>query len=255
MSDNPAEKKQGFERWVASLKLSKNIRSNPPPAPDAAVEEEQQPLTLDEQATLINRIPKEVIYKLRERDSGRAMPKSDDSTAVFTPPPELLARARRFEAPPKPERSSPTSSSGPISSSSPPVSPRVSPPISSRSPPITPRNPPSVPRPSAAEVEAAAFASMNNDEEATTYYRPDISELPSSVPPKPIQELSRPGDIQWIDGLASSPPSSLPPSSHAHPQGAPPGSSIAPSERRVRWVAIIVALLLLGGIFMLSRLQ
>jgi hypothetical protein len=63
MSDNPAEKKQGFERWVASLKLSKNIRSNPPPPPDAPAEE--QPLTLDEQATLINRIPKEVIYKLR----------------------------------------------------------------------------------------------------------------------------------------------------------------------------------------------
>ena len=247
MSDNPAEKKQGFERWVASLKLSKNIRSNPPPPPDAPVEE--QPLTLDEQATLINRIPKEVIYKLRERDSGRAMPKSDDSTAVFTPPPELLARARRFEAPPKPERSSPTSSSSPISSSSPPISP----PISPRVPPSVPR--PSVPRPSAAEVEAAAFASLNNDEEATTYYRPDISEVPSSVPPKPIQELSRPGDIQWIDGLASSPPSSSPPSSHALPKGAPPASSIAPSERRVRWVAVVVALLLLGGIFMLSRMQ
>jgi hypothetical protein len=243
MSDNPAEKKQGFERWVASLKLSKNIRSNPPPPLDAPAEE-QQPLTLDEQATLINRIPKEVIYKLRERDSGRAMPKSDDSTAVITPPPELLARARRLEAPPKPERSSPTSSSSPISSSSPPISPRISPPV-----------PSSVPRPSAAEVEAAALASLNNDEEATTYYRPDIAEVPPSVPPQPIQELSRPGDIQWIDGLASSPPSSRPPSSHAHQQGVPPGSSIAPSERRVRWVAILVALLLLGGIFLLSRMQ
>jgi hypothetical protein len=174
------------------------------------------------------------------------MPKSDDSTAVFTPPPELLARARRLEAPPKPERSSPTSSSSPISSSSPPISPRV--------PPSVPR--PSVPRPSAAEVEAAALASLNsNDEEATTYYRPDISDVPSSVPPKPIQELSRPGDIQWIDGLASSPPSSVPPSLRALPQGALNGSSIAPSERRVRWVAIVVALLLLGGIFLLSRMQ
>jgi hypothetical protein len=250
MSDNPAEKKQGFERWVASLKLSKNIRSSPPPPPDPDAPAEEQPLTLDEQATLINRIPKEVIYKLRERDSGRAMPKSDDSTAVFTPPPELLARARRLEAPPKPERSSPTSSSSPISSISPPISPR-SPPISPRSPPSSPR----VPRPSTAEVEAAALASLNNDEEATTYYRPDISELPSSVPPAPLQELSRPGDIQWIDGLASSPPSSPPPSSRAHQHGAAPGSSIAPSERRVRWVAIVVALLLLGGIFLLSRMQ
>jgi len=249
MSDNPAEKKQGFERWVASLKLSKNIRSNPPEAPDEPAEEQPQPLSLDEQATLINRIPKEVIYKLRERDSGRAMPKSDDSTAVFTPPPELLARARRLEAPPKPERSSPTSSSSPISSSSPPLSPR-SPPISSRSPPSSSSSPSISRRPSAAEVEAAAFASLTNEEEATTYYRPDISELPSSVPPKPLQELSRPGDIQWIDGLASAPPSSPAPE-----QGAPPASSIAPSEQRVRWVAILVALLLLSGIFMLSRMQ
>ncbi|HEX6765000.1 MAG TPA: hypothetical protein VF103_05970, partial [Polyangiaceae bacterium] len=112
MSDNPAEKKtQGFERWVASLKLGTPLRppSNPPPPTEGA---DGSPLTLDEQATLINRLPKEVIYKLRERDSQRAgIPKSDDSTAVFTPPPELLARAKRFQAPPKPERSSPTSSS------------------------------------------------------------------------------------------------------------------------------------------------
>jgi hypothetical protein len=266
MSDNPAEKKQGFERWVASLKLSKNIRSNPPP-PDEPAPEVEQPLPLDEQATLINRIPKEVIYKLRERDSNRAMPKSDDSTAVFTPPPELLARARRFQAPPKPERSSPNSSSSPSSSSEP-----LAPPSEPR--PGIPR--PGVPRPGppaaiTPDVEAAAFASLDSDEEATTYFKPDIDEVPTSVRPSqpatdppaepatipppssvptPLQELSRPGDIQWIDGLASSPPSG-PPSQ----QGAPAGSSIAPSERRVRWVALVVALLLLAGIFALSRMQ
>src|SRR6185503_903654 len=114
MSEGPAEKRHGFERWVASLKLRSPLHppSNPPPAAEGA---DGSPLTLDEQATLINRIPKEVIYKLRERDSQRAgMPKSDDSTAVFTPPPELLARAKRFQAPPKPEhRSSPTASAPP----------------------------------------------------------------------------------------------------------------------------------------------
>lgn len=255
MSDNPAEKKQGFERWVASLKLSKNIRSNPPPAAETTDDGQPPPLSLDEQATLINRIPKEVIYKLRERDSNRAMPKSDDSTAVFTPPPELLARARRLEAPPKPERSSPNSSSSPISSREPPISPR-NPPISLRNPPISSSAPPLglpatpiAPRPGAAEVEEAAFASLNSEEEATTYYRPDIAEVPASVPPPPIQELSRPGDIQWIDGLASSPAAPLPQAS------APPGGSVAPAERRVRWVAIVVALLLLTGIFVLSRMQ
>ena len=79
MSDGPGEKRQGFERWVASLKLGSPMRppSSPPPATEGA---DGSPLTLDEQATLINRLPKEVIYKLRERDSQRAgMPKSDDS--------------------------------------------------------------------------------------------------------------------------------------------------------------------------------
>ena len=256
MSDNPAEKRPGFDRWVASLKLGQSTRpsSNPSPSAEGA---DGSPLTLDEQATLINRIPKEVIYKLRERDSQRAgMPKSDDSTAVFTPPPELLARAKRFQAPPKPERSSPNASEVPTSR--PPPMPSGAPPIST-APPI----------PDFSAAEAAAFASMNAEEEATTYFRPDIAELKSPVPEAALQgDLSRPGDMQWIDGLPSSAPPPAPfvtsagagvyPSVEPSPSGAAPRSemsSVAPSERRLRWIAIIVALALLAGIYALSRMQ
>jgi hypothetical protein len=255
MSDGPAEKRQGFERWVASLKLGAPMRppSNPPPAAEDA---DGSPLTLDEQATLINRIPKEVIYKLRERDSQRAgsgMPKSDDSTAVFTPPPELLARAKRFQAPPKPERSSPVSSTSPTS-----------------------RPPPMSSKPSGAEglsaAEAAAYATLTSDEEATTLFRPEEPAPPSSLPPALQGDLSKPGDIQWIDGLASSPPPPGPvyqaaptgvspvhhssvPTEPGPPESSGPLESIAPSERRLRWIAVVVALLLLAGIFALSRMQ
>jgi hypothetical protein len=189
-----------------------------------------------------------VIYKLRERDSQRTgMPKSDDSTAVFTPPPELLARAKRFQAPPKPERSSPTSSSSPFASSPPDASNLPT----TRPPPPDALDMPQIPNLSAAE--AAAFASLSSDEEATTYFKPDISELQSSVPPPALQgDISRPGDIQWIDGLASEPPTLAGPTSSA---SAGLKGSIAPAERRIRWIAVIVAVLLLAGIFALSRMQ
>jgi hypothetical protein len=254
MSDNPAGKRPGFERWVASLKLGAPLRpsSIPPSSPEGA---DGSPLTLDEQATLINRIPKEVIYKLRERDSQRAgMPKTDDATAVFTPPPELLARAKRFQAPPKPERSSPDASEVPTSR--PPPMPGVAP----------------LPDLSGA-VESAAFASLTPDDEATTYYKPDSTRLadavPPSVPPAALQgDMSRPGDIQWIDGLPSSAPPAPPfvtsagPGVYPSAESAPPGSerrpemsSVTPSERRLRWLAILVALVLLAGIYALSRMQ
>jgi hypothetical protein len=280
MSDNPAEKSGGFERWVASLKLGKSRPTTDPPGEDG----EGSPLPLDEQATLINRIPKEVIYKLRERDSQRTgVPKSDDSTAVFTPPPELLARARRFQAPPKPERSSPTSAAPPVPTPASPV-PRPGAGVPRPGAPV-PRPAP----PSSFDVgEAAAFAGLNSDEEATTYFKPDIAEIPPSVPPPaPVEQnaiptplapppfarrgtdgiptplvpppealsgdVSRPGDINWIDGLPSEPPKGL---NEALPiPSAPPGGSIAPGERRLRWIAILVAIVLIGGIILLSRMQ
>lgn len=292
MSDNPGEKRQGFERWVASLKLTTRPSSNPPPIGES----EDGPLTLDEQATLINRIPKEIIHKLRERDSQRSgMPKTDDSTAVFTPPPELLLRAKRFQAPPKPERSSPNASVPPsrprthpsdVPTSPPPADPSDMP--TSRPPPMPSSSPPVTSAPPLrdfAAAEAAAFASLQSDEEATTYFKPDISEVAGArrVPAALPGDASRAGDMQWIDGLASSPPAAPPPSQssprgfsapasvprspssqdfHAPESSAPEShpsvpvtGSVAPSERRLRWVAILVALVLLAGIYALSRMQ
>jgi hypothetical protein len=117
-------------------------------------------------------------------------------------------------------------------------------------------------------AEAAAFASLETDEEATTYYKPDIAELqsshkpetaeiPSSVPPAVLQgDLSRPGDIHWIDGLGSSPPTAGPTTRPPEqPSTQPAQSSVMPAERRLRWVAVLVAVLLLAGIFLLSRMQ
>jgi len=296
MSDNPAEKRPGFERWVASLKLGNAMRpsSTPPPPTEGSDGSPDSPLTLDEQATLINRLPKEVIYKLRERDSQRAsMPKSDDSTAVFTPPPELLARAKRFQAPPKPERSSPNASVPPsrprahpsdVPTSPPPAEPVDASERPTSRPPAMPSSSPPVtsapPLRDFAAAEAAAFASLESDEEATTYFKPDISEVAGA--PRALQaDLSRPGDMQWIDGLPSSPPAAPPPS-QSSPRGFPapaayaPSSqnfhapvssapeshpsvpvtgSVAPAERRLRWVAILVAVVLLAGIYALSRMQ
>jgi len=64
-------------------------------------------LDLDEGATRIQKFPKELIHRLRERESSKqsapppkqsAPPVQDDRTAVFRAPPELLARARAMRA-------------------------------------------------------------------------------------------------------------------------------------------------------------
>jgi hypothetical protein len=119
MSEGPAEKKDGFERWVASLKHEARTLN----VPGARVETEHDssepppnvPLTFDEQVTLVQRLPKDIVKALRERESQRATRDSsyppltkvdEESTAVFVPPPELLARAKRFQPPPKPGRGS-----------------------------------------------------------------------------------------------------------------------------------------------------
>jgi hypothetical protein len=196
------------------------------------------------------------------------MPKSDDSTAVFTPPPELLARAKRFNAPPKPERSSPVSSPSPVSNESP----------TSRPPPLSSSTKTPV-VPGLSNAEAAAFANLNAEtaeEEPTTMFRPDVA--PPSEPfaqslPAALQgDFSRPGDIKWIDGISSAPPppgpvyqaSALGSSREYHStdpaeprpfESVAPLESVAPSERRLRWIAVVVAMLLLAGIFALSRMQ
>jgi hypothetical protein len=86
----------------------------------------------DERATTVHRIPKDMIQKLRAREASRSVPPDEDrdsspevsrqsqpdsdrhmarslaevdtdSTAVFVPPPELLLRAKRLNAPRKPK--------------------------------------------------------------------------------------------------------------------------------------------------------
>jgi hypothetical protein len=119
MAEGPAEKKDGFERWVASLKLEARTLNVPgarvETAHDSSEPPPSGPLSFDEQVTLVQRLPKDIVKALRERESSRAargdsnrpLGKVDEeSTAVFVPPPELLARAKRFQPPPKPGRPS-----------------------------------------------------------------------------------------------------------------------------------------------------
>lgn len=160
MAENSAEKKHSFERWVASLKLGGRALdgSTPPPAPASGsapasssgpasggapvpASVQTAPPTLDEQATLVKRIPKDVIQTLRARESVRsAAPRvDDDSTAVFRPPPELLARAKRFEPPPKPGRPEERASAAPSIDSRPSSASHVS--ATSSAPPAAAAHP------------------------------------------------------------------------------------------------------------------
>lgn len=101
MSNDSAEKRQAFERWVSTLRTG--------PASPVAAGEESGITSLDDQKTLVQRLPKDVVRALRERGAGRHLDVDPDSTAIFQPPPELLARARRLVPPKKPERSVPPS--------------------------------------------------------------------------------------------------------------------------------------------------
>jgi hypothetical protein len=102
MSNESAEKRQAFERWVSAL------RTKPGASPGVG-EDESGVTSLDDQKTLVRHLPKDVVRTLREREAGRHLPVDEDSTAIFHPPPELIARARRLVPPQKPERSAPPS--------------------------------------------------------------------------------------------------------------------------------------------------
>jgi hypothetical protein len=96
MSNDSAEKRQAFQHWVSSLRTDAGA--------DPAGVEESGVTSLDDQATLVRQLPKEVVRLLREREAGRRLDVDPDSTAVFHPPPDLIARARRLVPPKKPER-------------------------------------------------------------------------------------------------------------------------------------------------------
>jgi hypothetical protein len=135
-TDRSAGHREGFERWVATMKRDHqpvapratplNPKAATPSTPKPSSLEKLE-LELDDQATHVHRIPKELINRMREREQEREQAKrqeegdqpaqeqelqsldfsgmsavSDDRTAVFRPPPELLARAKRMRPPAKP---------------------------------------------------------------------------------------------------------------------------------------------------------
>lgn len=94
----------GFQRWVASMKREHEPMATKPASLKPAVQKLE--LDLDEGATRIQKFPKELIHRLREKESAKSVPPAqaksapptDDRTAVFRAPPELLARARAMRA-------------------------------------------------------------------------------------------------------------------------------------------------------------
>ncbi|HEV8548995.1 MAG TPA: hypothetical protein VGQ57_08205 [Polyangiaceae bacterium] len=88
----------GFQRWVQSLQRPPGAATpgEPPKAKDVTA-----PL-VDENATHVHQIPKELIHRLRERETQGLLGVEAERTAVFRPPPELLERAKRMKPQGKP---------------------------------------------------------------------------------------------------------------------------------------------------------
>lgn len=153
-SDGSGGRRDGFDRWVASMKREQQPMQE---RPASLKDMDKLELDLDENATHVHRIPKDVINRMREQRAqerqaqkpavtesvvrpapiaapARSAPApaqpafesqvqqafggededfaaalggvSDDRTAVFRPPPELLARAKRMKPPAKPNPNS-----------------------------------------------------------------------------------------------------------------------------------------------------
>lgn len=120
-TDGSTGRRDGFNRWVASMKTGPMETKAAPVKPAVGKLE----LELDDNATHVHRIPKELISRMREREQPPAAPEpeeessdeddderrgisplgmvQEDRTAVFRPPPELLARAKRLKSQPKPD--------------------------------------------------------------------------------------------------------------------------------------------------------
>jgi hypothetical protein len=111
-ADGSTGRRDGFQRLVAAMKQDHQPVSAKPGALKTAVPKLE--LELDENATHVHRIPKELISRMRQREAEAEVAEpssatfeslagvSDDRTAVFRPPPELLARAKRMKPPAKP---------------------------------------------------------------------------------------------------------------------------------------------------------
>lgn len=83
--------RNGFQQWVDSLQ-------RPPGSTPQGDQSDAKAVTaplVDESATHVHQIPKEIIHRLRERENQGLLGVEAERTAVFKPPPELLARAKR----------------------------------------------------------------------------------------------------------------------------------------------------------------
>jgi len=93
-ANGSAGNRDGFEAWVSALQR--------PPGTERKSEPDITSALVNDSATHVQQIPKELIHRLRERETQGLLGVEVERTAVFKPPPELLARAKRMQAPPKP---------------------------------------------------------------------------------------------------------------------------------------------------------
>jgi hypothetical protein len=93
-SNGSAGNRDGFESWVASLQR--------PPGAEQKSEPDITSALVNDSATHVQQIPKELIHRLRERETQGLLGVEVERTAIFKPPPELLARAKRMQPPSKP---------------------------------------------------------------------------------------------------------------------------------------------------------
>lgn len=103
-ADGSANRRNGFERWVASMKRDHEPVASKPVTLKPVVHQKLE-LDLDDGATRIQKFPKELIHRLREQEKAKSVPPpqksappGEDRTAVFRAPPELLARARELRS-------------------------------------------------------------------------------------------------------------------------------------------------------------
>jgi hypothetical protein len=100
-ADGSAQRRDGFQRWVASMKREHEPMATKPASLKPVVHQKLE-LDLDDGATRVQKFPKELIHRLREQEKAKSLPPpqvpQDDRTAVFRAPPELLARARELRS-------------------------------------------------------------------------------------------------------------------------------------------------------------
>jgi hypothetical protein len=280
-TDRSAGHRDGFERWVATMKRDHqpvapratplNPKAATPSTPKPSSLEKLE-LELDDQATHVHRIPKELINRMREREQEREQAKrpeedvqpshehefpsddfsgmatlNDDRTAVFRPPPELLARAKRMRPPakPNPQSEAPTkpppapmgdqAGAGPAIPAA-PMMPVIAPistapvarstplvPAGARLAPMTPMPAKAPPTPMPARVVPVAPVVVTEPREALS------AAVPVAALEPPVEAPASPRTSEVIPRLIE--PTAYPVAGpHAAPEPPAPRSEVAPSS-------------------------